>query len=76
MPVGNKQPIELLMDDEAWEREPIRLAEEQGHKVEYDGVTQERYTCTVCGKAVLRVGCNIYGRAATEPCRPPKTKEG
>lgn len=66
MPVGDQQPIELLMDDAAWAREPVRLAEERGHTVEKDG--PQRWTCTVCSRAVLRYGLNIYGSAATEDC--------
>jgi hypothetical protein len=69
VPVGDRQPIELLEDEAAWNREPIRIANEEfGHNVEYDGVTHERYTCTRCGNAVLRVGCNIYGSAVRETC--------
>lgn len=30
MPVGNRQPIELLTDDEAWAREPVRIANGPG----------------------------------------------
>ncbi|MEU8158080.1 hypothetical protein AB0B94_30875 [Micromonospora sp. NPDC048986] len=70
MPVGNQQPTTLLLDDAAWEREPVRLAEERGHTVIADGITQERYTCTRCDRAVLRVGCNIYGSAVETDCAP------
>lgn len=68
MPVGDKQPVELLMDDEAWRREPVRLAEEMGHVVEWDPGTQQRWTCVLCTRAVIRVGCNIYGSAVRERC--------
>lgn len=70
MPVGDRQPIALLEDRGAWAREPVRLADEEfGHHVEYDGGTNERWTCTSCGRAVLRVGCNIYGSAVTVGCQ-------
>lgn len=68
MPVGDRQPLELLEDDAAWRREPIRLAEEMGHAVEWDPGRHARWTCTKCGNAVLRVGVNIYGSAVTERC--------
>lgn len=66
MPAGDKQPLSLLQDDAAWEREPARLATELGHYVIRDG--NQRWTCTRCGYAVLRRGVNIYGRAATLRC--------
>jgi hypothetical protein len=70
MPAGDQQPVELLRDDEAWAREPVRVAEELGHDVVFDGVRGERWTCVRpnCGQAVLREGVNIYGRAATLSC--------
>jgi hypothetical protein len=68
MPVGDKQPYELLIDEAAWKREPVRLAEEQGHTVTWDPGPIERWTCDRCGNAVLRYGTNIYGSAVTEPC--------
>lgn len=69
MPAGDRQPVELLLDKEAWKREPIRVAnEELGHDVRPDHGTQERYTCGRCGNAVLRVGANIYGSAVREMC--------
>jgi hypothetical protein len=68
--VGDQQPLELLNDDKAWADEPRRLAEDVcGHKVEDDTVTQERLTCTSCGRAVIRVGCNIYGSAVMVGCQ-------
>lgn len=75
MPVGDRQPIELLEDDVAWQREPVRLAAERGHNVAWDPGTQERWTCTHCGNAVLRVGCNIYGSAVQEDCPGPPRAE-
>lgn len=69
MPVGDRQPVELLMDDEAWKREPVRLAEEMGHDVYWDPGSQVRWTCKRCGNAVLVVGVNIYGSAVTERCK-------
>lgn len=69
MPVGDRQPVELLTDDVAWRREPSRIANDEfGHSVEWDPGTQERWTCTACGRAVLRVGCNIYGSAVEVRC--------
>jgi hypothetical protein len=68
MPVGDRQPVELLMDNAAWAREPARLAEELGHAVGWDPCRQERWTCRTCGRAVIRVGCNIYGSAVRERC--------
>lgn len=41
-----------------------------GHTPVYDGGRVERWTCTTCGRAVLRYGFNIYGSATTEPCTP------
>jgi hypothetical protein len=68
MPAGDRQPLELLADDEAWRHEPVRVAEALGHVVEWDPGTQDRWTCVLCCRAVLRAGTNIYGSAATEPC--------
>lgn len=69
MPVGDRQPVELLMDDEAWAAEPARLAAELGHSVASDpGGYADRWTCAACGRAVLRAGCNIYGSAVTDRC--------
>lgn len=68
MPVGDQQPLDLLMDDEAWACEPVRLAEEMGHSMYADHGTQRRWTCRTCGNAVLVVGCNIYGSAVSERC--------
>lgn len=75
MPAGDKQPYELLMNDQAWAREPIKVAHALGHQVYPDHGAQERYTCHQCGFAVIRVGCNIYGTAATLPC-PGQTPDG
>lgn len=70
MPVGDRQPTELLMDDKAWADEPRRLAEDEfGHHVEHDAGSNERYTCAACGRAVIRVGTNIYGSAVTVGCQ-------
>lgn len=70
MPVGDRQPVELLQDDAAWADEPRRLAEDVfGHKVVDDAVRGERLTCTSCGRAVLREGCNIYGSAVQVGCQ-------
>jgi len=70
MPVGDRQPVELLTDDTAWADEPRRLAEDVfGHRVMFDPETNERWTCACCGRAVLRVGCNIYGSAVTVGCQ-------
>lgn len=70
MPVGDQQPIALLNDDKAWDDEPRRLAEDVfGHQVENDTVTQERLTCRQCGRAVVRVGGNIYGSAVSVGCQ-------
>lgn len=60
-------PFPPVWDEERWQREPVRRAEARGHRVEADGVNQERYTCD-CGRAVLRVGGHIYGSATTEDC--------
>lgn len=69
MPVGDRQPIELLEDEAAWKREPVRIAnDELGHDVHWDPGAQERWTCSRCGNCVLRVGCNIYGSAVRETC--------
>lgn len=75
MPAGDQQPYELLMDDQAWAREPIKVAHALGHQVYPDHGAQERYTCSLCRFAVIRVGCNIYGTAATLPC-PGQTPDG
>lgn len=70
MPVGDRQPFELLQDRVAWADEPRRLAEDVfGHRVVDDHVSQERLTCTACGRAVIRVGANIYGSAVQVGCR-------
>lgn len=70
VPVGMIQPVELLNDDAAWADEPRRLAEEVfGHRTVDDTVSQERRTCGQCGRAVIRVGCNIYGSAVTVGCQ-------
>ena len=70
MPVGDRQPIELLNDDRAWADEPRRLAEDVfGHRTVDDTTSQERRTCGQCGRAVIRVGCNIYGSAVTVGCQ-------
>jgi hypothetical protein len=69
MPVGDRQPVELLLDDEAWAREPVRLVEELGHTPVSDpGGYADRWTCEACGRAVLRAGCNIYGSAVEQRC--------
>ena len=64
MPVGDRQPVELLADEAAWKREPKRIVLELGHDPYTDHGTQERYTSRSCGRAVIRVGTNIYGSAA------------
>ncbi len=70
MPVGMIQPTDLLLDDAAWADEPRRLAEDVfGHTVEDDAVRGERLTCTSCGRAVIREGCNIYGSAVMVGCQ-------
>lgn len=68
MPAGDRQPIDLLMDDDAWAREPARVAEELGHDVYADHGAQERWTCKSCAACVIRVGCNIYGSATQRAC--------
>lgn len=71
MPAGDRQPFELLMDDEAWAAEPARVANEEfGHTVEWDPGTQRRWTCTRCDRVVICVGTNIYGLAVRERCEP------
>jgi len=76
MPVGDRQPIELLQDDQAWADEPRRLAEDVfGHRTVPDGCdrtdphTCDRLTCSSCGRAVLRIGRNIYGSAVQVGCQ-------
>jgi hypothetical protein len=70
MPVGDRQPVELLNDDAAWADEPRRLAEDVfGHRTIDDTTGNERRTCGQCGRAVIRVGCNIYGSAVTVGCQ-------
>lgn len=70
MPVGDRQPIELLQDDTRWADEPRRLAEDVfGHRTTDDTTGQKRRTCGQCGRAVIRVGCNIYGSAVTVGCQ-------
>jgi hypothetical protein len=70
MPVGDCQPFELLQDDRAWADEPRRLADDVfGHRTTDDTTTQERRTCGQCGRAVIRVGCSIYGSAVTVGCQ-------
>lgn len=54
--------------EEAWRLEPARRAEARGHSVAYDGVRQERFTCTRCDRAALRAGANIYGSAVDVDC--------
>jgi hypothetical protein len=68
MPVGDVQPVELLADGAAWKDEPARLARQFGHQPAWDPGTQQRWTCNRCGRAVLRVGTNIYGSAVRERC--------
>ena len=50
----------------------IERARAQGHAVESDppaGMTAaRRWTCTVCGNAVLVYGSNIYGSAVDQTC--------
>lgn len=54
------------------ELEPVKRAAEKGHTVESDppfGLTRaERWTCTKCGRAVLRYLGHIYGSAVEEVC--------
>lgn len=54
------------------EAEPVRRAAEMGHQVEHDppaGLTRaDRWTCKVCGDAVLIYGSNIYGSAVDMTC--------
>lgn len=66
MPVGDRQPVELLLDDDAWADEPARLAAALGHDLVRDGA--ERWTCRRCDRAVLRCGTNIYGSAVETSC--------
>jgi hypothetical protein len=54
--------------EEAWRLEPARRAEARGHTVAYDGVRQERFTCTRCDRAALRAGATIYGSAIDVDC--------
>lgn len=68
MPAGDRQPPDLLADEVAWKREPVRVAEALGHVVEWDPGAQRRWTCGPCGRAVLQVGTNIYGSAVTDVC--------
>lgn len=68
MPAGDKQPMELLLDDTAWANEPVRLAEEMGHNVKVDHGTNRRWICITCDSAVLVVGTNIYGSALRFRC--------
>jgi hypothetical protein len=46
----------------------IDTATELGHTVECDGIGIRRYTCTVCGRALLMPETIVYGSALTEPC--------
>lgn len=72
MPAGDRQPLDLLNDDEAWRKEPKRVADEEfGHDVAWDPGAQERWTCRRCDRAVLRVGTNIYGSAVRERSGAP-----
>lgn len=56
-----------------WRRtEPAKRATAKGHDVEHDppfGLTSaDRWTCRVCGDAVLIYGHNIYGGALDRTC--------
>lgn len=74
MPAGEIQPVALLLDDEAWAREPIRVAnDEYGHDVVEDTCSQTRYTCRRCQRFVMVVGTNIYGPAVRERCERIET---
>lgn len=52
--------------------EAVQRAQANGHAVEWDppeGITAaRRWTCTVCGDAVLKYGSNIYGGAIDRTC--------
>lgn len=70
MPVGDRQPLELLQDDAAWADEPRRLADDVfGHRARFDAGTNERWECEQCGRCVIRVGTNIYGSAVRVGCQ-------
>ncbi len=74
MPVGDRQPVELLTNGAAWADEPRRLGGDVfGHRLAFDPGTNERWTCEQCGRCVLRVGCNIYGSAVTVGCQYTET---
>lgn len=51
---------------------PVERAQALGHQVEDDapgGVSRvQRWTCTVCGDAVLSYNGNIYGGAVERTC--------
>lgn len=63
-----------MMDaiDEWHRTEPVRRAAANGHAVEWDppwGLSSAaRWSCTACGKAVIKFGHNIYGSATEKTC--------
>jgi hypothetical protein len=64
----------LRLTEEEWQTWPVRLAEARGHTPAFDAVRGERWTCTTCSRAVLRVGGNVYGRAIEEDCDEGETR--
>lgn len=51
----------------------VARAEARGHKLEFDppfASAALRWTCTVCGRAVIQYGSNIYGSAVESDCAP------
>lgn len=63
-----REATALALCERTWPDLPIRLAENRGHTVVFDGIRRERWTCTNCGRAVVREGAVIYGSATTEHC--------
>ncbi len=63
----------LQLAETTWDTLPARLAADRGHNVVHDGTNHDRWTCTTCGRAVLRVGANIYGSAIEIDCTPKET---
>jgi hypothetical protein len=59
------------------EQSAVERAAARGHKVEDDPPHAlswvRRWTCSVCGRAVLYNGGVVYGTAVEQDCEPRKT---
>jgi hypothetical protein len=46
----------------------LMTAYELGHNMKWDPGRLARWTCSVCGRAVINCDGNVYGSALTNPC--------